>query len=92
MHRREEIIGKKISEYFQGRTDMLIFRSVQFTDNKSEAGSRLFTLPGGGLAAELYVTKMITIFDKDELVPAGSDVAKRTFLVSSFSFSFLLIY
>ena len=81
MYRREEIIGKKISEYFEGRVDMLIFRSVLFTASKTDAGSRLFTLPGGGLAAELYVTKMITVFDRDENLPAGSDVAKRTFLV-----------
>ena len=96
MFRREEIIGKKVTEYFEGRSDKLKFRAVMLTQNRSDVGSRQYVLPplcvvrareeslgqrSLNPASELYVTKMITVFDKDPTVPAGSDVAKRTYQV-----------
>ena len=82
LKRREEELGKKITEYYEGRTDRLTFRSVILSTNKADAGARSsYTLPGGGLAPELYVLKMTQAFSQDPNVPSGSDVAKRTFWI-----------
>ena len=79
---RDEEIGHKVSEYYEGRTDRLTFRSVTLSSNKADAGARAtYTLPGGGLAPELYVLKMTQSFARDPNVPSGTDVAKRIFYV-----------
>lgn len=80
--RREEIVGESVMEYMEGRADHMVFRSVELTAEKATDGSRqIFSLPGGTLAHELYVTKMTQAFEKDPTVPAGSDIAKRSFYV-----------
>ena len=80
--RRVEIVGEKVTETFEGRTDCLIYRSVIFTVDKQSVGARQFPLPGGGLAPELYVLKMTQKFEVDKsLTIVGSDVAKRVFYV-----------
>jgi hypothetical protein len=79
--RREEIIGSSVTETFQGNSNHLIHRSVLFTTDRSQAGSRIQTLPGGSLAHELYVLKMTQAFEPDPDKPPGTDIAKRSFFV-----------
>lgn len=83
MRRREEVIGEKISEYYEGRSDCMLSRSVFMTMNESMAGSRKqFSLSGGGLADALYVLKMITVFDRNPVVKAGNDIARRVYFIN----------
>ena len=80
--KRVEIVGEKVIETFQGRSDCLIYRSVLFTVDKNLVGARVFPLPGNGLAPEVYVLKMTQKFEVDKLLPVpGSDVAKRIYFV-----------
>lgn len=80
--RRVEVIGEKVTELFQGRSDCLIYRSVLFTIDKHSVGTRQFPLPGGGLAPELYVLRMTQKYEIDKSLPVmGTDVAKRVFFV-----------
>ena len=80
--RRVEVVGEKVFEIFQGRTDCLIYRSVLFTVDKMSVGARQFPLPGGGLAPELYVLRMTLKYEVDKSQPVmGTDVAKRVFFV-----------
>jgi hypothetical protein len=95
LYRREEQIGSKITEYFSARGDFLSTRTVFITPDKAVAGARQFTLPGQGLASELYILKMISRFDFDpssssaglKAVAIGKDdgesnqVAKRVFFI-----------
>ena len=83
MYRREEIIGEKVSEYYEGRTDYMTYRSFLFTPDESLAGSRRqFSLPGGGLAEQLFVLKMITVFDRNPAIKSSDDVAKRVYFIT----------
>jgi hypothetical protein len=79
--RREEVIGNSVVETFQGNSNHLIYRSVHFTTDRSQAGARIQTLPGGTLAHELYVLKMTQAFEPDPDKPPGTDIAKRSFYV-----------
>jgi hypothetical protein len=81
MKRREEDVGKQVNEFFEDRPDHLIFRSVLLTTDRNVAGTRQYTLPGGGLASELFVLKMTQKFERDPTVIQGTDVAKRVFYV-----------
>jgi len=70
-------------EYFEGRTDFMTFRSVALTTDKTVAGGRPnFTLPGAGLASELFVTKMVVVFDRNPAIAANNDIAKRVYAVT----------
>lgn len=84
MKRREEEIGKKISEYFEGRTDRLVFRSVNLSAQKADAGARPILIlnqprADGGAPRELFVLKMTQSFAQDPKAPSGSDISKRYF-------------
>lgn len=80
MYRREEIIGEKISEYFQGRTDFLTYRSILLTLNKEKVGSKTsYSLPSGGLVNDLYVLRINQSYDHDPNAASGTDIAHRTF-------------
>lgn len=85
MHRREEVIGESISEYFTGRTDFLTFRSIIVSLNREKVGSKSsysYVLPSGGLGNDLYVLRINQSFDKNPAVPTGSDIAQRTFYLT----------
>jgi len=41
MARREEVVGEKVTEYFEGRTDHLSFRSVLFTVDRAQVSTRV---------------------------------------------------
>ncbi len=83
LYRREEIIGEKISEYYEGRTDYMLFRSVLMTTDENIAGGRKqFSLSGGGLTDTLFVLKIMTVFDRNPTVRAENDVARRIFSIN----------
>lgn len=85
MHRREELIGENISEYFEGRTDFLTFRSMLVSLSKEKVSSKSsysYVLPAGGLANDLYVLRINQSFDRDPSVPSGTDIAHRTFYLT----------
>jgi len=85
MTRREEIIGESISEYFDGRTDFLTYRSMILSLNKEKIGTKSsysYILPANGLGTDLYVLRISQTFDKDPSVTSGSDIAQRTFYLT----------
>lgn len=85
MCRREELIGENISEFFDGRTDFLTYRSMTLSLNKEKVGSKSsysYILPSGGLENDLYVLRINQTFDKDLSVPSGTDIAQRTFYLT----------
>lgn len=89
--RRVEIIGEKVVEIFEGRSDCLIYRSVLFTTDKYSVGSRQFPLPGNGLINDLYIVEMTQKYEinkiglqEDSLSKKNNNlknVAKRIFYV-----------
>lgn len=84
LYRREETVGKQITEYFEGRTDNLIYRSVDITADKASAGARHFAMSGGTLAPEIFVLKMVQKFTKPENSVGGKKseaVAMRMFSI-----------
>ena len=78
--RRVEVVGCKIVEHFEGRTDQLIYRSVIMSTEKE--ASRTFSLPGSTLASELHVIKMTQKYERNPDVEPGTDIAKRVFYVA----------
>ena len=79
--RREEVIGQGVTEYFQGRTDLMSYRAIQLTTEKGSTSSRQFTLPASHLGSELYITRIVQHYEKNPQVPDGTDIAKRIFYV-----------
>jgi len=79
--KRVDEMGKKCMEYFSGRDDHLIYRSVSVTPDRDITGGKTtYTLPGGQLG-ELVIHKMTEKFERDESKPAEEDVRKRTYYV-----------
>ena len=60
----------------------MTFRSVIFTTDRSVSSGRQFSLPGGGLASEIFLTKMTTIFDRNPAISAEVDIAKRVYSIN----------
>ena len=94
LYRREEEIGSKITEYFSLRGDCLETRVVYITSDKAVAGARQFSLPGQGLAPELFILKMICKYGQEETsseskgevsggnkAESSQPIAKRVFFV-----------
>lgn len=84
LKRRVDVLGVKSVEYFENRIDKLSYRATYLTTDKSATGGRHFPLPGHGLANEIYILKMMTLYDRATEAgapPTGDDVAKRTFFV-----------
>jgi hypothetical protein len=81
--RREEIIGERVVEHFEGRTDHLIGRICEFSTDKDAVGSRVFSLPGNGLSSELFIISMQQIYEKNlsNVTSPGSDVYTRTYTI-----------
>ena len=80
LYRRVELIGSKIEEYFEGRSDLLRYRATDCTTDPGLAGSRQFTANGGTLAPEIHVLKMVLKYDQPAN-PGSDDVATRIFSV-----------
>jgi len=79
--KRVDEMGKKCMEYFEGRDDKLIYRSVSVTPDRDLTGGKTtYTLPGGQLG-ELVIHKMTEKFERDEKKAAEEDVKKRTYYV-----------
>lgn len=84
LKRRVDVLGVKSIEYFENRIDKLSYRATYLTTDKSATGGRFFPLPGHGLANEVYILKMITLYDRSNepnAIANGEDIAKRTFFV-----------
>jgi len=81
--KRVDEMGKKCMEYFEGRDDKLIYRSVSVTPDRDLTGGKTtYTLPGGQLG-ELVIHKMTEKFERDQSKPAEEDVKKRTYYVKT---------
>ncbi|GMI19216.1 hypothetical protein TeGR_g6973, partial [Tetraparma gracilis] len=78
---REETIGKKIIEKFEGRTDKLVYRSIAVNVSADSANKSTFILPGGGQNPDLQVTKMTEKYERNPAKDANEDIAKRTYNV-----------
>jgi len=77
--RRVEEIGSKNMEYFEGRDDHLIYRSVSVTMDRND-GKTPYLLPVGQLG-ELVIHKMTEKFGRNDSVSADEDIRKRTYNV-----------
>ena len=77
---REEDMGKKIVEKFEGRGDNLTYRSIAVKESL-ESGNSTFVLPGGAHNPDLVVLKMTEKYERNDEKDASEDVAKRTFYV-----------
>jgi hypothetical protein len=68
--KREEIIQKRINEFYEARDDFLIYRSVSIAGDKDEIDSRIpYVLPGGP-TGELAIRKMVEKFSHNPFVIA----------------------
>jgi hypothetical protein len=82
--RRNEILGVKIVEEFEGRDDFLTYRSVTIDQDmlNGEVDSLpVYTFPCGQLG-DLPIKKMCQKYERNPDVPADDDIRKRTFFVS----------
>jgi len=82
--RREEDIGKKVIEVFEGRDDHLVYRSVTVAPKEAGSGATkasVYTLPGGQLG-DLIIRKMCEKFGRaDPTCASEADVCRRTYYV-----------
>lgn len=77
---REENIGVKIIETFEGRTDNLKYRSVTMHEETTQQGKPQHTLPAADAGAPDLVSDKVTVkFARNPDVEADEDIAKRTF-------------
>ena len=90
--KREEVINKKISEFFKERDDHLIYRSVTYDDADLEefedADIAILNLDPEKQAeknetSSLPFLKMTEKFSRRSDIPAGEDVYKRTYFVAA---------
>ena len=96
--KREEVINKKISEFFKERDDHLIYRSVTYDDTNLEEYEESLNGAAGSFNADadnkafeqqkpesqtLPFLKMTEKFSRRVDVPAGEDVFKRTYFVAA---------
>ena len=85
MSSRDEEVGKKIVERFEGRTDRLAYRSVTFFHPETvplpaRTARRLRRLPGEGAGHHHTVRKMTEKYDPDPSSDRPEEsIAKRTF-------------
>lgn len=79
--KREEEIQKRMTEYYDGRDDLLVYRSVVLATEKDDVDSKNpYVLPGGS-AGEIAIKKMKEKFARNPTVPADEDQRKRTYNV-----------
>jgi hypothetical protein len=80
--RREDDIGTKSIEIFQGRDDKRVYRSVSMSQDRDAGIGKppSYELPGGHLGS-LVIHKMTEKFERDTNKPAQEDVRKRTYYV-----------
>ncbi|KAE8910917.1 Dynein regulatory complex subunit 7 [Phytophthora fragariae] len=79
--RREEEIQKRVVEYFDGRDDFLIFRSVTLATDKDEVDSKNPYILPGGPAGEISIKKMKEKFARNCALVADEDQRKRAYNV-----------
>lgn len=73
--RREEILGESITEYFEGRTDLMTFRSVLLSGDRSGTlNGRQFILPTvTDLSTDLHIIRMTQHFEKNPEITAKEE-------------------
>lgn len=83
LRRREEYVGHRVKEFYEGRTDRLNYVSVHFSSEKLSLEPRagMYALSGGTLAKELFVSKMVQCYDQDPGNKTGSDVSRRSYFI-----------
>lgn len=75
---REEQIGNKTFEFYKGREDRLIYRSVTFDANKQKEPQDLF-LKENHLQEDVVIKKMTQKFELNPGTPAESQIKKTEF-------------
>jgi hypothetical protein len=75
---REEQIGNKTFEFYKGREDRLIYRSVTFDPHKQKEQQDLF-LKENHLQEDVVIKKMTQKFELDPGMPAESQIKKTEF-------------
>ena len=78
---REEDLGRKIIDRYEGRSDNMSYRSVTVHEDMSGGAKPAYTLPGVHGAPDLIAEKMAVKFDRNETQPASLDVAKRSYYI-----------
>mmetsp|Transcript_30520 Transcript_30520/g.33312 ORF Transcript_30520/g.33312 Transcript_30520/m.33312 type:complete len:713 (+) Transcript_30520:64-2202(+) len=72
--RREEVIGESITEYFEGRTDLMTFRSVLLSADRGSLTGRQFILPSmNDLSTDLHIIRMTQHFEKNPEITAKEE-------------------
>ena len=62
---REEDVGKKIIERFEGRGDNLVYRSIKVKENLDGTNKSTFLLQGGMQNNDLLVLKMTEKYERN---------------------------
>lgn len=75
---REEHIGRKTFEYYKGREDRLIYRSVTFDPDRNIDPQSL-KLKENHLNEDVVITKMTQKFELDHSLPADNQIKKTEF-------------
>jgi hypothetical protein len=83
MVRREEVIGVKVIEVYEGRDDFLTYRSVSIdvSGQASAARQKGFVVAVAGLG-EVPISKIAEKFARNAALPAELDVRKRTHFIA----------
>lgn len=83
LRRREEYVGHRVKEFYQGRNDRLNYMSVHFSSEKLSVEPRagMYELSGGTLAKELYISKMVQCYDPDPANNTGTAVSRRSYFI-----------
>lgn len=75
---REEQIGNKTFEYYKGREDRLIYRSVTFDPHRQKEQQDL-SIKDNHLQEDVVLKKMTQKFELDPSMPAESQIKKTEF-------------
>jgi hypothetical protein len=76
---REEQIGRKTFEYYKGREDRLIYRSVTFDPEKPADGQSLKLKENNHPNQDVVIGKMTQKFELDPWFPAEAQIKKTEF-------------
>jgi hypothetical protein len=76
---REEHVGRKTFEYYKGREDKLIYRSVTFDGEREKDPQALVLNKELHTGKDVTILKMTQKFELDPLLPAESQIKKTEF-------------
>ena len=86
--RREEVLNRKMMEYYDGRDDALIYRSVTLTLDRDplHAGKNTLTIPTNGPHGDLAIMKMAEKYYHDDTMDEDEVTIVLLFFLFSESF------